>query len=92
MERKHLSCSFCGRDEAEVTNLIRGIAGNSCNDCIEMCHNIVQTNTPEPDVEAFDAPTPSKIKSYLDQYVIGQNRAKEIIAVAVYNHYKRIFK
>ncbi|HOH60599.1 MAG TPA: ClpX C4-type zinc finger protein, partial [Candidatus Cloacimonadota bacterium] len=45
MERKHLSCSFCGRDEAEVTNLIRGIAGNICNDCIEMCHNIVQTNT-----------------------------------------------
>lgn len=92
MERKHLSCSFCGRDEAEVTNLIRGIAGNICNDCIEMCHNIVQTNTPEPDVEAYDAPTPSKIKSYLDQYVIGQDRAKEIIAVAVYNHYKRIFK
>lgn len=92
MERKNLSCSFCGRDEAEVKNLIRGIAGNICNDCIAMCHNIIETNGPEAEAEAFDAPIPSKLKGYLDQYVIGQNRAKEIISVAVYNHYKRIFK
>lgn len=93
MERsKHLTCSFCGREEAEVKSLIRGIAGNICNDCIVMCHDIVDTNDPEIEAEEFDAPIPSKIKSYLDQYVIGQNRAKEIISVAVYNHYKRIFK
>lgn len=89
---KRLSCSFCGRDESEVKSLIRGISGNICNDCIEMCHNIVESSAPASIAEDFDLPIPSKIKSYLDQYVIGQDRAKEIIAVAVYNHYKRIFK
>ncbi len=57
-----------------------------------MCHNIIEANTPELEDAEFDSPIPSKIKSYLDQYVIGQDRAKEIISVAVYNHYKRIFK
>jgi ATP-dependent Clp protease ATP-binding subunit ClpX len=89
---RNLSCSFCGKDEAEVQNLIRGIAGNICNECIEMCHNIIETNSPETEAEDFDVPIPSKIKSYMDQYVIGQDRAKEIISVAVYNHYKRIYK
>ncbi|MCD8480930.1 MAG: ATP-dependent Clp protease ATP-binding subunit ClpX [Candidatus Cloacimonetes bacterium] len=89
---RNLSCSFCGKDEAEVQNLIRGIAGNICNECIEMCHNIIETNSPIEEAEDFDVPIPSKIKSYMDQYVIGQDRAKEIISVAVYNHYKRIYK
>jgi ATP-dependent Clp protease ATP-binding subunit ClpX len=57
-----------------------------------MCHTIIDTNKEESAAEDFDAPIPSKIKSYLDQYVIGQDKAKEIISVAVYNHYKRIFK
>lgn len=87
-----LSCSFCGRAENEVKNLIRGIAGNICDECIVMCHTIIDSNKDETEPEAFDAPVPSKIKSYLDQYVIGQDKAKEIISVAVYNHYKRIFK
>lgn len=89
---KRLSCSFCGRDETEVKTVIRGITGNICNDCIEMCHNIVESSTTVSSGEEFELPIPSKIKSYLDQYVIGQDRAKEIISVAVYNHYKRIFK
>lgn len=89
---KTLSCSFCGRAENEVKSLIRGIAGNICDECIVMCHTIIDTNEAEKIQEDFDAPIPSKIKGYLDQYVIGQDRAKEIISVAVYNHYKRIFK
>ncbi len=89
---KTLSCSFCGRAENEVKNLIRGIGGNICDECIVMCHTIIDSNKEEPTHEEFDAPIPSKIKSFLDQYVIGQDKAKEIIAVAVYNHYKRIFK
>lgn len=89
---KRLSCSFCGRNETEVKTVIRGITGNICNDCIEMCHNIVESSTTVSSGEEFELPIPSKIKSYLDQYVIGQDRAKEIISVAVYNHYKRIFK
>ena len=87
-----LTCSFCGRAEHEVKSLIRGIAGNICDECIVMCHNIIDSSKEEIKQEDFEAPIPSKIKAYLDQYVIGQDNAKEIISVAVYNHYKRIFK
>ena len=89
---KNLSCSFCGRNEVEVKTLIRGIAGNICDECIAMCHNIIITSTPVENEELMDLPRPSVIKSYLDQYVIGQDMAKMIISVAVYNHYKRIFR
>jgi len=89
---RSLSCSFCGRAENEVKNLIRGIAGNICDECIVMCHTIIDSNKDEHVPEEFKMPLPSQIKSYLDQYVIGQDKAKEIISVAVYNHYKRIFK
>ena len=89
---KNLSCSFCGRNELEVKTLIRGIAGNICDECIAMCHNIVVTTAPETSEEVVELPRPSEIKSYLDQYVIGQEQAKMIISVAVYNHYKRIFR
>jgi ATP-dependent Clp protease ATP-binding subunit ClpX len=89
---KNLSCSFCGRNESEVKTLIRGIAGNICDECILMCYNIIASSTPEPEDEAMDLPKPSEIKQYLDQYVIGQEQAKMIISVAVYNHYKRIFR
>jgi len=87
-----LTCSFCGRGEHEVKNLIRGIAGNICDECIVMCHNIIDSSKEDIRQEDFEAPIPSRIKAYLDQYVIGQDGAKEIISVAVYNHYKRIFK
>lgn len=89
---KNLNCSFCGRNELEVKTLIRGIAGNICDECILMCHNIVISSTPTPEDEVVDLPKPSEIKNYLDQYVIGQDQAKMIISVAVYNHYKRIFR
>lgn len=89
---KNLSCSFCGRSEDDVKNLIRGIAGNICDECVEMCHTIIDVNSTQSELEDFELPLPSQIKSNLDQYVIGQENAKEIIAVAVYNHYKRIFR
>ena len=89
---KNLSCSFCGRNEVEVKTLIRGIAGNICDECIAMCHNIIESSAPEPETEQFDLPIPSKIKAYLDEYIIGQDKAKMVISVAVYNHYKRIFR
>ncbi len=89
---KTQSCSFCGRADNEVKNLIRGISGNICDECIMMCHTIIDSNKEESTPEEFDAPIPSKIKQFLDLYVIGQDKAKEIISVAVYNHYKRIFK
>jgi len=89
---KNLSCSFCGRAETEVKTLIRGIAGNICDECIGMCHNIMETSEPPATDQEFELPIPSRIKQYLDQYVIGQENAKMIISVAVYNHYKRIFR
>lgn len=88
---KVLSCSFCGRPEAEVKTLIRGIAGNICDECVSMCNTIVEQDKPKDEEAKFELATPSQIKSYLDEYVIGQNKAKQVISVAVYNHYKRIF-
>jgi len=88
---KVLSCSFCGRPEAEVKTLIRGIAGNICDECVSMCHTIVDQDKPKDAEAEFELAKPSQIKSYLDQYVIGQENAKQVISVAVYNHYKRIF-
>ncbi len=87
-----LHCSFCGRPESETRHMIKGIAGNICDDCISMCYNIIETGKKEKSFENFSLPTPREIKEYLDQYVVDQDNAKLIISVAVYNHYKRIFK
>ncbi len=72
--------------------MIKGVAGNICDECVTMCHTIIEADHKEQELDDFDLPTPRKIKEYLDQYVIGQNKAKQVISVAVYNHYKRIFK
>ncbi len=87
------SCSICGRPQSEVRSMIHGVTGNICNECIELCHDMVhsQNKTEEVDNE-FKLPTPSELKKHLDSYVIDQDRAKTAISVAVYNHYKRIFK
>ncbi|HPY97026.1 MAG TPA: ATP-dependent Clp protease ATP-binding subunit ClpX [Candidatus Cloacimonadota bacterium] len=90
-----LHCSFCGRPENETKHMIKGIAGNICDDCVTMCYSIIEADKREKE-SMLDGlaklPTPREIKEYLDQYVIEQNRAKQVIAVSVYNHYKRIFK
>jgi len=87
-----LHCSFCGKSETETKHMIKGLAGNICDECIEMCHTIIETDHKDDLFDSFVLPTPREIKSYLDQYVIDQDIAKQIIAVSVYNHYKRIFK
>ncbi len=87
-----LHCSFCGRAETEVRHMIKGVAGNICDECVTMCHTIIEADHKEQELDDFDLPTPRKLKEYLDQYVIGQEKAKQVISVAVYNHYKRIFK
>lgn len=86
------SCSFCGRSEKEVKHIIRGVAGNICDECVKMAHTILEADRNTARQEEFELPTPRLIKEYLDQYVIDQDEAKKVIAVAVYNHYKRIFK
>jgi len=85
-------CSFCGKSKSEVGKLIRGVDGNICTNCVNMCYTIVEKEKEKTFDENFVLPTPSEIKEFLDQYVIGQDKAKKTISVAVYNHYKRIFK
>jgi len=89
-------CSFCGRSSDKVEKLIAG-PGNVyiCNECVELFHDILQSDQKLKPVattkDKRDIPTPSQIKSELDKYVIGQERVKRILSVAVYNHYKRVF-
>lgn len=88
------ACSFCSKEKSEVTTLIAGPDGTYiCNECVDMCHEII--HDAEENVETEEAyeeniPTPEEIKARLDEYIIGQDEAKEVLSVAVYNHYKRI--
>ena len=91
MEQEN-KCSFCGRSEAETKYLIKGISGNICEECINMCSTIVESEFQKKEMDNFILPTPREIHELLNQYVIGQEKAKKIISVSVYNHYKRIFK
>ncbi|MDD4556957.1 MAG: ATP-dependent Clp protease ATP-binding subunit ClpX [Alphaproteobacteria bacterium] len=90
-----LHCSFCGKSQDEVKKLIAGRGVYICDECIEVCVNILSDEIPELKGEKNLAssehlPTPSKLKEFLDQYVIGQDHAKKVLSVAVYNHYKRL--
>ena len=92
---KDQQCSFCGRPQEQVGLLISGIDARICNECVEQAYQIVKEEAKSkggdfqiPDMD--EVKTPAEIKSFLDQYVIGQDEAKKILAVAVYNHYKRI--
>lgn len=87
-----LHCAFCGRAETEVKHMIKGVAGNICDECVQMCHTIIEADHKDEELDNFDLPTPRQIKEFLDQYVIGQEKGKQVISVAVYNHYKRIFR
>ncbi|MBN2461750.1 MAG: ATP-dependent Clp protease ATP-binding subunit ClpX [Candidatus Cloacimonetes bacterium] len=85
-------CSFCGRPENETKYLIKGINGNICDECITMCSTIMEVDHQREEMINFILPTPKELHRLLNEYVIGQESAKQIISVAVYNHYKRIFK
>ncbi|MBN2016535.1 MAG: ATP-dependent Clp protease ATP-binding subunit ClpX [Candidatus Cloacimonetes bacterium] len=85
-------CSFCGKTRDQVSKLVRGVDGNICDQCITICNTILEKEREKKVDDNFELPTPREIKEYLDEYVIGQENAKKTISVAVYNHYKRIFK
>src|SRR3990167_1575385 len=88
---RHLRCSFCGKSKDAVRKFISGPSVYICNECIALCNEILAEDEEREVAEAItQVPTPSEIKDVLDQYVIGQENAKKSLAVAVYNHYKRI--
>ena len=90
---KLLYCSFCGKSQHEVRKLIAGPSVFICDECIELCNDIIREETASDKGakgQKSDLPTPREIRNILDQYVIGQDQAKKILSVAVYNHYKRL--
>ena len=88
----NLSCSFCGKSQKEVKKLIAGPTVYICDECIGLCNDIIaeEVEKEEPQAGSAPIPKPAEIKTILDEYVVGQDRAKKILAVAVHNHYKRI--
>src|SRR5260370_26375222 len=87
-----LKCSFCGKSQNDVRKLIAGPTVYICDECIELCNDIIAEEwEEEKSKELRGLPKPAEIKTVLDQYVVGQERAKKILAVAVHNHYKRIY-
>jgi len=90
-DNKVLYCSFCGKSQHEVRKLIAGPSVYICDECVELCNDIIREELEESSVnERERLPTPHEIHEFLDQYVIGQPQAKRVLSVAVYNHYKRL--
>ena len=90
-EKGQLKCSFCGKQQEQVKKLIAGPGVYICDECIELCNEIIEEEfTEENDADLHTVPKPVEIRKTLDDYVIGQEQAKKALAVAVYNHYKRI--
>lgn len=90
-EKGQLKCSFCGKTQDQVRKLVAGPGVYICDECIELCTEIVEEELgTEEEVEFKDVPKPQEIREILNEYVIGQDQAKKSLAVAVYNHYKRI--
>ncbi|NLW82450.1 MAG: ATP-dependent Clp protease ATP-binding subunit ClpX [Desulfovibrionales bacterium] len=87
---KDLNCSFCGKGQDEVQRLIAGPDVYICNECIVLCDDILKNDNRKEELDSSEIPLPKEIKAALDDYVVGQDDAKKILSVAVYNHYKRI--
>lgn len=96
MEKKDIKCSFCGRSKSEVNVLIAGITGHICDNCVSQAQNIIKEEfalkTNKQIESSLVLQKPKEIKEYIDQFVIGQDEAKKVLSVAVYNHYKRLLQ
>ncbi len=90
-DEEHLNCSFCGKSQDQVKKLVAGQGVYICDECVGLCAEIVEEEVGlQEDFELKDVPKPKEIQAILDDYIIGQDRAKKSLAVAVYNHYKRV--
>ncbi len=89
-DKSNVRCSFCGKAQEEVHRIIAGPGVNICNECVELCREIIEEDVESAPLDLADIPKPQQILDTLDEYVIGQHAAKKALAVAVYNHYKRI--
>lgn len=90
-DNKEYTCSFCGKQKEEVKTLIAGPNQYICNECVDLCYDIIhESRSKNEETYDGDMPTPDEIKEFLDAHIIGQDEAKEVLSVAVYNHYKRI--
>ena len=87
---KKISCSFCGKSQEEVKKLIAGPNVYICNECVVLCKDILVEDDKIDTKKSFEIPKPSEIFNYLDDHIIGQDHAKKILSVSVYNHYKRV--
>lgn len=92
IDQKEVRCSFCGKDSSQVERMIAGPDAYICNECVDLCHEIIseEQRMHAHDYHDFDLSKPKEIKDFLDRYVVGQDDAKKTLSVAVYNHYKRI--
>ena len=91
-DKTEYTCSFCGKQKEEVKTLIAGPNQYICNECVDLCYEIIhETRVTKDKTEKLEElPSPEEIKEFLDEHIIGQDEAKEVLSVAVYNHYKRI--
>ena len=90
--RNSVSCSFCRKGVDQVENIIQGPSVHICNECVGLCNEVLEEeNKQEPNLNGSPLPKPIEIKEQLDEHIIGQERAKKALCVAVYNHYKRVY-
>ena len=91
-KNSHLFCSFCGKSQDEVKKLVAGPSVYICDECIELCNDIIaeEQERESLSIQQTNIPKPHELKKFLDQYVVGQDKAKKVLSVAVYNHYRRV--
>ena len=89
--RNSVSCSFCGKGVGQVEKIITGPSVHICNECVNLCNEVLEDEVEdEPNINGHPLPKPAEIKAQLDEHIVGQERAKKSLSVAVYNHYKRM--